>query len=46
MRQCARSRVVPTFGAERMVNQIEALYERLLVEKQYVEKDHAPILSR
>jgi glycosyltransferase involved in cell wall biosynthesis len=46
MRQCARSRVVPTFGAERMANQIEALYERLLVEKQYVEKDHAPILSR
>jgi glycosyltransferase involved in cell wall biosynthesis len=33
MGQCAKKRVVPTFSAERMVEQIEALYERLLVEK-------------
>jgi len=45
MRQCARNRVVPTFGAERMVEQIEALYERLLVEKECVEKTYSPILS-
>jgi glycosyltransferase involved in cell wall biosynthesis len=35
MKQCARNRVVPTFSAERMVEQIEALYERLLDEKGY-----------
>jgi glycosyltransferase involved in cell wall biosynthesis len=51
MRQCATSRVVPTFSAEQMVEQIEALYERLLVEKGrskkgYVEKEYFPILSR
>jgi glycosyltransferase involved in cell wall biosynthesis len=51
MSQCARIRVVPTFGAERMVEQIETLYERLLiekgyVEKGYVEKGYSPILSR
>ena len=45
MRQCAKKRVVPTFGAERMVEQIEALYERLLVEKEYVAKKYSPILS-
>jgi glycosyltransferase involved in cell wall biosynthesis len=46
MRQCARKRVVPTFSAERMVEQIEALYENLLVEKEYVEKGYSPVLSR
>jgi glycosyltransferase involved in cell wall biosynthesis len=51
MSQSARNRVVPTFGAERMVEQIETLYERLLaekgyVEKGYVEKGYSPILSR
>jgi glycosyltransferase involved in cell wall biosynthesis len=51
MSQSARNRVVPTFGAERMVEQIEALYERLLlekgyVEKGYVEKGYSPVLSR
>ncbi len=38
MKQSARNRVVPAFSAERMVEQIEALYERLLAEKEYVEK--------
>ncbi len=33
MGQAARERVVPAFSAERMVEQIVALYERLLVEK-------------
>ncbi len=45
MRQRARNRVVPTFSAERMVEQIEELYERLLVEKEYAEKRYSPILS-
>lgn len=45
IRQRARNRVVPTFSAERMVEQIEALYERLLVEKEYVEKRYSPLLS-
>jgi len=35
MKQSARNRVVPTFSAERMVQQIETLYERLLVEKEH-----------
>lgn len=35
MGQDGKSRVVPTFSAERMVEKIEALYERLLVEKGY-----------
>jgi glycosyltransferase involved in cell wall biosynthesis len=39
--QSARPWVVPTFSAERMVEQIEALYERLLVEKGY-----SPIVAR
>ena len=38
MKQNAINRVVPTFSAERMIEQIEALYERLLAEKEYVEK--------
>lgn len=38
MKKSARSRVAPAFSAERMVEQIEALYERLLVEKEYAEK--------
>jgi glycosyltransferase involved in cell wall biosynthesis len=51
MRQSATSRVVPTFSAEQMVERIEALYERLLIEKGYaqkgyVEKEYVPILSR
>jgi glycosyltransferase involved in cell wall biosynthesis len=33
MGQRARERVVPAFSAERMVEQVEALYQRLLVEK-------------
>jgi glycosyltransferase involved in cell wall biosynthesis len=33
----ARKRVVPAFSAERMVAQIEALYDRLLVEKEIVD---------
>jgi glycosyltransferase involved in cell wall biosynthesis len=33
MKQRARNRVVPAFSAERMVEQIEALYERLLIKK-------------
>jgi glycosyltransferase involved in cell wall biosynthesis len=45
MIQCARNLVVPTFSAERMVEQIEALYERLLVEKGTVEKGYSLILS-
>lgn len=45
MIQCARKRVVPTFSAERMVKQIEAFYERLLVEKGNVEKGYSLILS-
>ena len=45
MKQCARNRVVPTFSAERMVEQIEALYERLLAEKEHVEKGYSPIFS-
>jgi len=35
MGQRAHNRVVPTFSAERMVENIEALYERLLIEKGY-----------
>ena len=34
MGQRARDRVLPAFGAEQMVDQIEALYEQLLTEKQ------------
>lgn len=45
MRQSARNRVVPTFSAERMVEKIEALYERLLVENGAVEKGYSLILS-
>jgi hypothetical protein len=29
-----------------MVEKIEALYEDLLVEKEYVEKGYSPVLSR
>jgi glycosyltransferase involved in cell wall biosynthesis len=39
MKDHARDRVVPTFGAERMVGQIEALYERLLAEKGLAKLD-------
>ncbi len=35
MTKNAKSRVVPAFGADRMVQQIEALYARLLDEKVY-----------
>ena len=35
MTKNAKSRVVPSFGADRMVQQIEALYARLLDEKVY-----------
>ena len=45
MRQCARNRVVPTFSAERMVEHIETLYERLLVEKGIVERSYSVMLS-
>ncbi len=45
MSQSARDRVVPTFSAKRMVEQIESLYERLLVEKGVVEKGYSLILS-
>jgi glycosyltransferase involved in cell wall biosynthesis len=37
MSECAKQRVIPTFSAERMVEQIEALYEHLLVEKGYAQ---------
>lgn len=43
--QSARNRVVPAFSAERMVAKIEALYERLLVEKN-IEREYSPLLSR
>jgi glycosyltransferase involved in cell wall biosynthesis len=33
MRRRAQERVVPNFGAKQMVDNIEALYERLLTEK-------------
>jgi glycosyltransferase involved in cell wall biosynthesis len=39
MAKNAESRVVPAFGAEHMVRQIEALYERLLVEKGYCQME-------
>lgn len=45
MRDRAKKRVVPAFGAERMVEQIENLYERLLVERETVAKGYSPILS-
>jgi glycosyltransferase involved in cell wall biosynthesis len=45
MRQRARSRVVPAFSAERMVERIEALYERLLVENGAIEKEYSLLLS-
>jgi glycosyltransferase involved in cell wall biosynthesis len=45
MKQSARRRVVPTFGAEQMVEQIEALYERLLAEKGFVQKRHSLVMS-
>jgi glycosyltransferase involved in cell wall biosynthesis len=35
MAKNAHARVVPAFGSDRMVRQIEALYERLLVKKGY-----------
>jgi len=35
MAKNAHARVVPAFGSERMVRQIEALYERLIVKKGY-----------
>jgi glycosyltransferase involved in cell wall biosynthesis len=35
MGQSAKKRVVPKFSAEQMVEKIEALYERLLIEKGY-----------
>ncbi len=35
MGQSAQKRVVPKFSAEQMVEKIEALYERLLIEKGY-----------
>jgi hypothetical protein len=35
MAKNAENRVVPAFGAERMVEQIENLYDRLLVKKGY-----------
>jgi glycosyltransferase involved in cell wall biosynthesis len=37
MQQAARNRVIPTFSAAQMVRQIEALYERLLLEKNCVD---------
>lgn len=40
MTKNAKSRVVPAFGADRMVQQIEALYERLLDEKVYGRSEH------
>jgi len=46
MRQQGMKRVVPAFSAERMVEQIEALYERLLVKREYVETVYSPIFSR
>jgi glycosyltransferase involved in cell wall biosynthesis len=46
MRDRAKERVVPAFSAERMVEQIEALYESLLVEKEYAIEGFAPVLSR
>ncbi|MCI0508441.1 MAG: glycosyltransferase family 4 protein [Gammaproteobacteria bacterium] len=36
MRKCAIERVIPAFDAKRMVEQIEILYERLLVEKGFI----------
>lgn len=41
----AQERVAPTFGADKMVRQIELLYERLLAEKRYPEKVYQPVLS-
>lgn len=35
MGRCGRERVVPTFSADKMVEEIEALYERLLTQKGY-----------
>jgi glycosyltransferase involved in cell wall biosynthesis len=37
MRRAARDRVVPAFGSDRMVEQIEALYDRLLAKKKGAE---------
>ena len=38
MKRSAKIRVVSAFSAQRMVEKIEELYERLLAEKEYVEK--------
>lgn len=38
MKEAARKRVLPAFSADRMIEQIEVLYERLLAEKDYDEK--------
>jgi glycosyltransferase involved in cell wall biosynthesis len=46
MKQAARNLVVPTFSAERMVENIEELFERLLVEKASLKNRYSPILSR
>ncbi len=35
MSRRAQERIVPVFGAKQMINQIDALYERLLVAKNY-----------
>ncbi|MEZ4662556.1 MAG: glycosyltransferase family 4 protein [Caldilineaceae bacterium] len=45
MSQAARARVAPTFGSDKMVRQIEQLYDRLLAEKEYAEKVYQPVLS-
>jgi glycosyltransferase involved in cell wall biosynthesis len=44
MSACARDRVVPAFNGRHMVERIEALYERLLVEKGMSDKDSAEIV--
>ncbi|MEZ4869900.1 MAG: glycosyltransferase family 4 protein [Caldilineaceae bacterium] len=45
MQQAAKARVVPAFGAERMVEQIEALYDRLLKAKESPAQAYVPALS-
>jgi glycosyltransferase involved in cell wall biosynthesis len=46
MKERGRNRVVPTFGVERMIEQIETLYERLLVEKGTVKKAYPLIVTQ
>ncbi len=45
MVRAAKERVIPAFGAERMVEQIENLYERVLIQKGFPIEDRSPEIA-